>query len=58
LYVLADPNQLYTSTSGFIDLDVQKLKADRAANRIDEGQYAARMTAILSGATEQSGVNP
>jgi hypothetical protein len=58
LYVLADPNQLYTSTSSFIDLDIQKLKADRAANRIDEGQYAARMTAILSGATEQSGVKP
>jgi hypothetical protein len=58
LYVLGDPNQLYTSTSGFIDLDIQKLKADRAANRIDEGQYAARMTAILSGATEQSGVKP
>jgi hypothetical protein len=58
LYVLADPNQLYTSTSGFLDLDIQKLKADRAANRIDEGQYAARMTAILSGATEQSAVKP
>jgi len=58
LYVMADPTQLYTSTSGFIDLDIQKLKADRAANRIDEGQYAARMTAILSGATEQSGAKP
>lgn len=58
LYVLADPNQLYTSTSGFIDLDIQKLKADRAANRIDAGQYTSRMTAILSGTTEQSGVKP
>lgn len=58
LYVLADPNQLYTSTSGFVDLDIQKLKADRAANRIDEAQYATRMTAILSGATEPAAVKP
>jgi hypothetical protein len=58
LYVLADPNQLFTSTSGFVDLDIQKLKADRAANRIDDTQYTAGLTAILSGSTEASGVKP
>jgi hypothetical protein len=56
LYVLADPNQLLTSTSSFLDLDIQKLKADRAANRISASQYAAGLTALLSGATETSGV--
>lgn len=58
LYVLAGPDKLYTSTSGFVDLDIQKLKADRAANRIDDVRYAARLTEILSGATEPQAVKP
>jgi hypothetical protein len=55
LYVLADSKKLYTSTSGFVDLDIQKLKADLDAHAISQDQYNLRLNAILSGATE-SGV--
>jgi hypothetical protein len=55
LYVLATPNQLFTSSSGFVDLDIQKLKADLDTHLVTSGQFAAGMNAILSGATE-SGV--
>jgi hypothetical protein len=56
LYVLAAPTQLFTSTSGFVDLEIQKLKADLTAHLISNEQYDVALTAILSGATE-SGVS-
>ena len=55
LYVMATPTQVLTSTSGFVDLDIQQLKASLAAHAISGEEYAAAMDAILSGATE-SGV--
>jgi hypothetical protein len=55
LYVLADANKLYTSSSGFVDLEIQKLQADHDARRISDDQYNAGVNAVLSGATE-SGV--
>jgi hypothetical protein len=52
LYVLADPTNVYTSTSGFVDLEIQRLRANLAAKSITQEEYATRMNAILSGASE------
>jgi len=55
LYVLATAAKIYTGTSGFTELEIQKLKDDRGAHRITDEQFEAAMTAVLSGATDAGG---
>jgi hypothetical protein len=52
LYVLATAFRVYTGTSGFTELEIQKLKDDHSAHRLTDEQFATAMTAVLSGATD------
>ena len=52
LYVLATAAKIYTGTSDFTELEIQKLKDDRSAHRITDEQFDAAMTAVLSGTTD------
>lgn len=49
LYFLADRRKLFTSTHSFIDLDIQKLKSDRAAGLITQQQYQSKLQQLLRG---------
>jgi hypothetical protein len=52
LDVMADANSLYTSTSGFVDLEIQQLNANHVAHRATDEEYASSLNRILSGETE------
>jgi hypothetical protein len=52
LYVLADPRDVYLSTSGFVDVEIQKLKADLAAHVLTQAEFDRRVKALLSGKAE------
>ena len=49
LYVVADTRKLYTGTSSFLDLDIQKLKDDLHDGLIKEDEYERKLTVLLSG---------
>jgi hypothetical protein len=49
LYVVADERKLYTGTSSFLDLDIQKLKDDLHEGLIKQGEYERKLTLLLSG---------
>jgi hypothetical protein len=49
LYVVADTRKLYTGTSSFLDLDIQKLKDDLHDGLIKQDEYERKLTVLLSG---------
>jgi hypothetical protein len=49
LYVVADKRKLYTGTSSFLDLDIQKLKDDLHDGLIKQDEYERKLTVLLSG---------
>jgi hypothetical protein len=49
LYVVADTRKLYTGTSSFLDLDIQKLKDDLHEGLIKQDEYERKLTVLLSG---------
>jgi len=47
--VVADERKLYTGTSSFLDLDVQKLTDDLHDGLIKQDEYERKLTVLLSG---------
>ncbi|OWK45822.1 hypothetical protein [Fimbriiglobus ruber] len=53
-YLYAHERKLYTSASGFLDLDLKVLDDDLAAGKVSPGEYQKRLDEVLGGGAEET----